>query len=792
MLVLKFGGTSVGSAKAIRQVYDIVKGIPESKIVVVSAMSGITDSLIKAGNLAVSGDESFKDVLESIRKKHNETSIELFGSTLKSVNELLDELEQIIFAVYRLRELSDRANALIQSFGERLNARIVSKYFQNMGLKSVPVDAIKYLITTSDFLDANPLYEESKKRAEKIFGRYLKEGFTPVVTGYIGVTFDSSITTLGRGGSDYSATILGRLLDAREVWIYTDVNGVLSADPKIVSDAKTIEKLSYAEVRELSYFGAKVMHSKSLIPAIEKHIPIRVINTFNPNGSHTLISDETSFLGPKAVTSIKDIALVSVEGKGMQGLKGISKRIFDVANRSNVNIIMIAQSSSEQTVDLFVKESEVDLLLKGLEHEFENEIKLELIDRISSKKNLSIISIVGDGLNSDESIQKEIFRISYAYGFRILSVVQGSSENSLSFVVKRGDVSKSINALHSELGLANPKIKTLNIFQFGVGSVGKELIKLIEENKEYFENNLHLRLRYAGLARSGSFAKSDEVETHIKNWDFRFKNVGSPLNYVKTLPKNTIVVDVTNSDTIGMDLLELLSLGYNVVTSNKKNLATDYETYKKFTSAKGKFLYETTVGASLPLIKVIRDFINSFDEVYRIVGLPSGTLSFIFTLVNRGKSLKDAILKAVELGYTEPNPVDDLVGMDLLRKGKILSYLIGKDFKEKDIEFECFTKAKTLDEFFENDLMNFEHRLKELSKNGVVYPVVEIEDKLRITLKSFPKDSTFATLKEGENIFEIYLKNFSGIPITIRGLGAGLRITAEGVLQDILSLEAYI
>ncbi|HEM56520.1 MAG TPA: aspartate kinase, partial [Thermodesulfobium narugense] len=461
MLVLKFGGTSVGSAKAIRQVYDIVKGIPESKIVVVSAMSGITDSLIKAGNLAVSGDESFKDVLESIRKKHNETSIELFGSTLKSVNELLDELEQIIFAVYRLRELSDRANALIQSFGERLNARIVSKYFQNMGLKSVPVDAIKYLITTSDFLDANPLYEESKKRAEKIFGRYLKEGFTPVVTGYIGVTFDSSITTLGRGGSDYSATILGRLLDAREVWIYTDVNGVLSADPKIVSDAKTIEKLSYAEVRELSYFGAKVMHSKSLIPAMEKHIPIRVINTFNPNGSHTLISDETSFLGPKAVTSIKDIALVSVEGKGMQGLKGISKRIFDVANRSNVNIIMIAQSSSEQTVDLFVKESEVDLLLKGLEHEFENEIKLELIDRISSKKNLSIISIVGDGLNSDESIQKEIFRISYAYGFRILSVVRGSSENSLSFVIKRGDISKSINALHSELGLANPKIKTL-------------------------------------------------------------------------------------------------------------------------------------------------------------------------------------------------------------------------------------------------------------------------------------------------------------------------------------------
>ncbi|BAL80663.1 aspartate kinase [Caldisericum exile] len=792
MLVLKFGGTSVGNAKAIKQVYEIVKNIPESKIVVVSAMSGITDSLIKAGNLAVSGNEGFKDVLDAIRKKHNDTSVELFGGTLESVNELLSELEQILFAVFKLRELSDKANALIQSFGERLNARVVSKYFQSMGLKSAPIDATTFLITTPDFLDANPMYEESKKRAEKIFGRYLREGFTPVVTGYIGATFDSSITTLGRGGSDFSATILGRILDAREVWIYTDVNGVLTADPKIVHDAKTIEKLSYAEVRELSYFGAKVMHSKSLIPAMEKHIPIRVLNTFDPNGPHTLISDETAFLGPKAVTSIKDIALVSVEGKGMQGLKGVSKRIFDVASKENVNIIMIAQSSSEQTVDLFVKDSDVDIFVKGLEKEFERELQLELIDKISSKRNLSIISIVGDGLNNDEALHKEIFRISYGYGFKILSIVQGSSENSLSFVVKRGDVSKSINALHSELGLAKPNTKTINIFQFGVGSVGKELIKLIKENEFHFEKDLHLRLRYVGLARSGSFAKGDEVDAHILNWDFNFKNTGLPLNYIITLPKNTVIVDVTNSDTIGMDLLELLSLGYNVVTSNKKNLATDYQTFKKFTTEKGKFLFETTVGASLPIIKVIRDFINSGDEVYKIVALPSGTLSFIFTLVNRGASLKDSILKAVELGYTEPNPVDDLVGMDLLRKGKILSYVIGKDFKENDIEFECFTKAKTLDEFFEDDLLNFEKRIKELSKNGVVYPVVEIEDKLRIRLKSFPKDSTFATLKEGENIFEIYLKNFSGIPITIRGLGAGLRITAEGVLQDILSLEAYI
>ena len=793
MLVLKFGGTSVGSAKAIRQVYEIVKGIDESKVVVVSAMSGVTDSLIKASALAVSHDEGFKDVLASIKKKHRDTSIELFGNELDSVNELLRELEEILFAVYMLEELSDRANALIQSFGERMNARIVSKYFQTMGLKSAPVDATTFLITTSDYLDANPLYEESEKRAQKILGRYIKEGFTPVVTGYIGSDVNGAITTLGRGGSDFTGTILGRLLDAREVWIYTDVNGVLNGDPKVVQSAKTIEKLSYAEVRELSYFGAKVMHSKSLIPAMEKHIPIRVLNTFDPNGHHTLISDESAFLGPKAVTSIKDIALVSVEGKGMQGLKGISRRIFERASKTGVNVIMIAQSSSEQTVDLFVNEGVSDRLIEGLKNEFDNEIKLGLIDEISSKKNLSVVSIVGDGLNRDESLHKEIFRISYAYGIKVISIVQGSSENSLSFVVKRGDVGKILNALHSELGLAGQKIKTINIFQFGVGSVGKELIKLIKENESHFERDLNLRIRYVGLARSQGFAKSDEVKEHIENWDFNFKNSGSPVNYIKSLPKNTVIVDVTNSDSIAMDLLELLSMGFNVVTSNKKNLATDFETFKKFTTSKGKFLFETTVGASLPLIKVLREFINAGDTVYRIVGLPSGTLSFIFTLVNRGESLKDAILKAVELGYTEPNPVDDLVGMDLLRKGKILSYVIGKDFKENDIEFECFTRAKDLDEFFENDYKNFEQKIRNLlSPNSVVYPVVEIEDKLRITLKAFPKDSAFGSLREGENIFEIYLKNFSNIPITIRGLGAGLRVTAIGVLQDILSLEAYI
>jgi aspartokinase/homoserine dehydrogenase 1 len=788
MVVLKFGGTSVGRAKAIRQVFEIVNAIPESKVVVVSALSGVTDSLIKASSLAKDGNDEYKKVLSTIKDKHREVSIELFGEELDSVKELLTQLEQILFSIYNLRELSDRANAFVQSFGERLSARIVAHFFQTKGIKSVAVDATSFLLTSSDYLDANPLYEESEKRTQKVLSRYLKEAFVPVITGYIGTDADGSITTLGRGGSDFTATLLGRFLDAREVRIYTDVDGILTADPKIVPTAKTIDKLSFAEVRELSYFGAKVMHSKSLIPAMEKNIPVRVMNTFNPDTPGTLITNETEINVAKAISSINDINLVSIVGKGMQGKKFIAKRVFETASENGVNVIMFDQSSSEQTIDVFVKSSDEEQLINGLKEEFKSETELKLIDRIGSKKNLSVISVIGEGINALTDIKKEIFKVAYDNDVNVVSVVQGSSLDSISFVVKSGEAKKVINLLHDELGLNGKKVKLVNLFQFGVGGVGKELIRIVEERKVWCEENLGIRFNYVGLARSNSFAMGDEVKAHIEGEDFNFAHKGSPLQWIKQLPKNTIIIDVSNSDTLRETLLELLSLGYNAVTSNKKNLATDFDSFEKLTKNKGKLLFETTVGAALPIIKTIRDFILSGDTVNRIVMLPSGTLSFIFTLFNRGVDFKEAINKAISLGYTEPNPIDDLMGMDLLRKGKILSFLTGRRFSSADIEFTPFTNEKTLEGFFNNEYENFVANLKALSKEGVVYPVAQIDDKLKISIKSFPKDSAFGNLKEGENIFEIYLRSTKDLPITVRGIGAGYHITAEGVFQDILGL----
>ena len=788
MVVLKFGGTSVGRAKAIRQVFEIVNAIPESKVVVVSALSGVTDSLIKASSLAKDGNDEYKKVLSTIKDKHREVSIELFNEELDSVKELLTQLEQILFSIYNLRELSDRANAFVQSFGERLSARIVAHFFQTKGIKSVAVDATSFLLTSSDYLDANPLYEESEKRTQKVLSRYLKEAFVPVITGYIGTDADGSITTLGRGGSDFTATLLGRFLDAREVRIYTDVDGILTADPKIVPTAKTIDKLSFAEVRELSYFGAKVMHSKSLIPAMEKNIPVRVMNTFNPESEGTLITNETELNVAKAISSINDINLVSIVGKGMQGKKFIAKRVFETASENGVNVIMFDQSSSEQTIDVFVKSSDEEQLINGLKEEFKAETELKLIDRIGSKKNLSVISVIGEGINALPDIKKEIFKVAYDNDVNVVSVVQGSSLDSISFVVKSGEAKKVINLLHDELGLNGKKVKLVNLFQFGVGGVGKELIRIVEERKAWCEENLGIRFNYVGLARSNSFAIGDEVKAHIEGGDFNFAHKGSPLQWVKRLPKNTIIIDVSNSDTLRETLLELLSLGYNAVTSNKKNLATDFDTFEKLAKNKGKLLFETTVGAALPIIKTIRDFILSGDTIDRIVMLPSGTLSFIFTLFNRGVDFKGAINKAISLGYTEPNPIDDLMGMDLLRKGKILSFLTGRRFSSADIEFTPFTNEKTLEGFFNNEYENFVANLKALSKEGLVYPVAQIDDKLKISIKSFPKDSAFGNLKEGENIFEIYLRSTKDLPITVRGIGAGYHITAEGVFQDILSL----
>lgn len=454
MKVLKFGGTSVGDSEIIKKVKEIVEGINDEKIVVVSAISGITDALIRATNYAKDGSQEYLIEFEKIKTKHRTIMNDLFGENLKEVEELLEELHSILNSIRILGEVTPKAFDTILSFGERMNVRIVSNYFRKNRLKSIPVDSTLFLITDENFGNANPIYDESQPLVDKIVLPLILDGVLPVVTGYIGKTKNGFITTLGRGGSDFSATILGRLLNADEVRIYTDVDGVLTSDPKYVKNAKTIKYLSYIEAAELAYYGAKVLHPRSLLPVIDKKIPIRILNTFNPKSEGTLICDlidDEKFI--KAITFIQDISLISVNGKGMLGVPGISYRVFKNAYELKTNVLMISQSSSEQNICFVVKRNDSEKLVEKLNFDFKEELKRKEIDSIVVDNDVSIISVIGAKMKGRYGIAGKIFSILGNNKINIIAIAQGSSEYNISFIVKNSDVINAVNILHDELKL---------------------------------------------------------------------------------------------------------------------------------------------------------------------------------------------------------------------------------------------------------------------------------------------------------------------------------------------------
>ncbi len=785
---MKFGGTSVGSPEMIKKTAEIISGIDESKVVVVSAMSGITNLLIRAARKAEAGDKAYKDDFEEIVSKENFTMKSLFGKELPAVSDLLSLLENLLDSIYMLGELTNRALDAVQSFGERMNIHVVSEELKRHSIKSLPVEASKFLVTNEEFGNAFPNFKLSKGRAGKLFSRYFKERITPVVTGFIGATPDGKITTLGRGGSDFSATIIGNLLDAREVWIWTDVDGVMSADPRIVKNARSLRNISYNEASELSYFGAKVIHPKALLPVIDKKIPVRILNTFNPSFSGTLITEREEGRGfVKAITRIKDISLINVNGKGMLGVPGIAARVFSAAAETHSNVLMISQSSSEQNICFAAKAEDAAKLILRLKKEFEEEMKEGVIESIGEEKKDAIVSAVGAGIKSFPGISGKVFSILGRNGINVSAIAQGSSEYNVSFVVKERLSEKAMNVLHTELGLDNPDFKgrkIVNLFQFGVGGVGSALYRLIEEKKAGIEKKSGVRIQYVGIARSGGYVMGN-VERFVKKNGFNFKSGRLPEEKILSLPQNSVIVDVTNSDKLTGFLINAVNRNINVVTSNKKNLI-EFNDFLALTNGRGIFKFETTVGAALPVIKTLNSILQSGDTVERITALPSGSLSFIFALVNYGKPLADALKEAKERHYTEPNPMDDLKGTDIFRKAKILLHVLGRD---DEVHFKEFVSASNEEEFLRSEVKAFEKKIKKLMQKGFVFPVLEIgKNASAVHLKAFGDNSPFASLKPGENLFEIYTARYGDVPIVIKGLGAGDTITASGVLNDIIEI----
>ena len=796
MIIMKFGGTSVGTPEAIKKTGNIIKGNKEAKVIVVSALNGTTNALIRAAKFASEGNDAYRDIFNEIKKNHTDVCNALFGKTLPEVDELLNTLLNILKSVKVLAEVSPRALDTIQSFGERLSARIVSKYLQAIGVKSIPVDANNFIVTTDNFGNATPLYDVSLKKVQNLFSRLSKNDIIPVVTGFIGSTAKGTITTLGRGGSDFTATIIGNLLNAREVWIWTDVNGIMTANPKIVKDASSIEKISYNEIAELSYYGASVLHPRALLPAMEKEIPIRILNTFQPDFKGTLITKDTKKeRNIKSITMIDRISLINVKGKGMAGIPGIVARIFKCTYETRSNVLMISQASSEQNVCFVVNEINTKSLLKALKKELKTELSEKSVEDILHTEDIALISIVGPSIADIPGTFGKIFSTVGNNGINVIAVAQGSSAYNLSFVVKRKKAEKAINAIHTKLGLGRNQIKgskIVNIFQFGMGTVGKALVDIILREKDAIEKETNVKLHYIGAARSNCFVISNKTEDFLQEKRFDFPEKGKvPFKGLSSLPGNTVVVDVTNADTLTNNLIKLLENGINVVTSNKKNLTKDYKTFELFTNNKGKSLFETTVGAALPIIKTIKQLIATGDTIEKVVLLPSGSLSFIFGTVNKGKSFSEALHLAMKKGYTEPNPMDDLKGMDILRKTVIIARLIGEHIGKEDVTFKEFVKSDNSEIFEKEELRDFSDNLMELSKKGIVYPIAEIDSLLhtaKINIKVLPKHSEWAYLNPGDNLFFIYTRWYGNQPIVIKGIGAGPEITAAGVLSDIIHI----
>jgi aspartokinase/homoserine dehydrogenase 1 len=789
MIVMKFGGTSVGSPKMILQTAKLINSVSEQKVAVVSAMSGITDLLIESAEQAGEGNEDYKKTLSAIIEKEKNVMSELFGKNLPEVENLLEELSNILNGIYLVGELTERALDTVKSFGERMSARIVAEVLRRIKVKAVAVDATKFLVTNDEFGNAFPLFKESKTRAEKLFSRLFREGTVPIVTGFIGATKDGKITTLGRGGSDFSATILGRLLDAREVWIWTDVDGVMTADPRTVKNARSLKSISYNEASELSYFGAKVIHPKAILPVYGKKIPVRILNTFNPAFEGTLITDKETGKGfVKAITTIKDVSLITVGGKGMLGVPGIAERVFKSAAETKSNVLMISQSSSEQNICFAVLKKDTENLIRKLKTEFENEIKENAIEGINGDSGVAIVSAVGAGIKSAPNVSGRIFSSLGRNGINVIAIAQGSSDYNISFAVKKKHSKDAVRILHEELGLENREhkpAKIVNLVQFGTGTVGSALFRIIKKNRKKILEKTGIEIRYIGLVRSKSFLLGEDVFDYVEKNGFNLREGSVPIERVLALPQNTVIADLTNTDTLIPLLFEALKNGINVATSNKKNI-TDFENFKLLSSQKGIFKFETTVGAALPVIKTINNLMESGDKIRKITALPSGSLSFIFGKLSKGTKLSEAISEAKEKGYTEPNPMDDLKGTDIYRKGKILLNVLERN---EEIEFEEFVKSHTLEEFEKGELSEFEKRIAKLSEKGAVYPVLEITEKYAsVKIKAFPKSSPFSSLLFGENIFEIYTERYGDVPIVIKGKGAGAEITASGVLNDIIEI----
>jgi aspartokinase/homoserine dehydrogenase 1 len=809
MRVLKFGGSSVANAENINKIISILKDRSgkEKLVVVVSALGGTTDALLNSVVTASKGDEKYKDELHAIESRHLEVVKLLLpvanqSRVLSMVKQHCNEMEDICNSVFLLKELTSRTRDRMMSYGELLSSQIIAAKFQSSGFENKWVDARKLIVTNSHYEHAVVDFELTNKKINDYFSAANESLF--LVPGFIASDKNGTTTTLGRGGSDYTASIIASAMDADALEIWTDVSGMMTADPRLVSNAKIIPHILYREAMELSHFGAKVIYPPTIQPVMMKNIPVWVKSTFAPGDHGTLIENSAikNDSSVRGISSINKIALLSLEGSGMAGIPGFSKRLFETLANEEINVILITQSSSEHSICVGIEEGHAERAKAAVDQAFNYEIEKNKVEPLAIETDLAIIALVGDKMKSHPGISGKMFSTLGKNGVNVRAISQGSSERNISAVIATKDVKKAVNVLHEEF--FETTYKQVNLFITGVGNVGSRLLAQLQQQQNYLQKNLRLAIRVIGVANSKKML-INEKGIDLKSWKESLLNADDMVlsTFISTMQeknmRNSVFVDVTANEHIAKSYAEILEKSISIVACNKIAASSSFDYYEKLKNLArefhGHFLFETNVGAGLPVIGTLNDLLLSGDKITKIEAVLSGTLNFVFNNYNGKDSFATVVKQAQDEGYTEPDPRLDLGGVDVARKIMILAREAGEETEMDEITNVSFMPEEcmkgSVDEFYrcmEKNESHFRSIFDEADQAEKKLKFVASYDngKAKVGLQQIGSDSDFYHLYGKDNVVLFYTERYPEQPLVVKGAGAGADVTASGVFADII------
>jgi len=813
MKVLKFGGSSVANSIGLSNVISIIKKNKDHNIlVVVSALGGITDILSKMLSKAINRDNTYKELFSVIEERHLEPikkfiPLEKQNEVISFLKSKINEIGDLLVAVSMINEDTKGVQAKILSYGELLSSEIIYRILLKSTIKVNLLDA-KSIIKTK-FINNKDIVDFEASSINTLKQISNKSNYVNLIAGFIASNEDNQIRTLGRGGSDYSASLLASFLNADILEIWTDVSGMYTANPSIVSQAKPIPKLSYHEAMELSHFGAKVLYPPTIQPLIEKQIPVIIKNTFDYKAKGTLISTNSNKKDKnvvRGISHIKNVSLINLEGTGMIGIPGFSQRLFHSLSSNNINIIMITQASSEHSICIGLTKTDAKKAKKIIYNEFALEISLKKLNPVIVEKNMVNIAVVGDKMKEHQGISGKLFSSLGANNINIRAIAQGASERNISIIIDKKNIKKALNTIHERF--FEEQIIELNLFITGVGNVGSKLLEQIQLQKKFLIENLKFKIRVIAISNSKKML-FDNNSLKLENWK---KNlINSPLNanrkiffdYIKSLNyRNSIFVDNTADKEIASEYCKYLENNIGVVTCNKIACADKLSNYIKLKTISRKygapFLFETNVGAGLPVINTLNNLIASGDSIMKIQAILSGSLNYIFNNFKEGDNFHDIVMKAEKEGYTEPDPKIDLSGIDVARKILILARESGYNFELESIKNKSFLPSDCINAKTKNDLYNsikknknhFNKLLKNAKKeNARLKYIAQLENgKASVGLQIIKPDHHFYDLEGSDNIILFYTNRYNKQPLIVKGAGAGAEVTAGGIFGDIIRI----